>query len=339
MRVLRYLIILIGISFFIVPVLSPLLIISAERSSNASTTAMLTSGFGGTLLILLFLIVVQIACAVPYSKRVGASFAWTIGSVVLPAIVPLLLALRFKPKRKRRRSPNNPRKKTFSFFKPRSIGAAPIPALSAPSATSEKEIFPYPLREWKAGIAFAPILGDTWEKVADNFIATESSAEAPDFPALRKALEPFSAAERHDAWHKSGWKFRELGDPGTANLCFAEGLLAAPDPSSTDWGTLTYLPGSEETELRKTLSVFPAQATDENLSAAAKAARLLAGRFGVADDSASKTIFAYNEAVEALRSGDGEGAAEKLVSLFNDPEIGLSAFYLWGVAVESSGRE
>jgi len=174
--------------------------------------------------------------------------------------------------------------------------------------------------------------------VADGFCEREATQEKADFPALRCALQAFGAEEQHGAWSQVGWKFRDLGDLGTANLCFAEGLTADPDPASTLWSNIQFLPGVEQTELGQRLSRFPDRPTAENRTEAAILAKLLGERLGVDRDSASPAIAVYNRAVRNFHAGNYTEAATELDSIFSDEVIGLCALYLWGLCRSEAGQ-
>lgn len=192
---------------------------------------------------------------------------------------------------------------------------------------------------WRSGVADAPLPGADWHEVAEGFCRDEADERQPDFPGLRAALRSFGPAEQHGAWHQIGHAFLQRDDGGTALLCFVEGLIADPDPSSANWaGMSECLSATEQAATDPRLAEFPAPSTATGRKKAASLAKSLGRRLGVARSSASSAVQIYNDGVRRFEAGEYEEAAAALESILDDEEVGLVALHLRGKCGEAEAQ-
>lgn len=324
MRSLRYAIIALGVLSLILLFAMPL-----AHSARGSAEAVRGGPSLPSVLLLVYAIgtVLLLVMGVVYASKSRLSPSWILGSILLPGLVPLIMALRHLP---RLREESSRPVRTIS----RGASSPPV-AAPAPDATRtvEEPISALPLCAWTPGLDGAAPGAGSWKAAVDAFIGNEVMKAAPQFPAFRSAIARFPAPERHAAWHHVGFAFKGRGDVGTANLCFVEGLRADPDPCSANWGAIGLLRG------RSWIEPFPDRPTPRLEEKARSAVVALARGLRLDELMTHTPIEDYNAAVRFLNCKVYDEAIALFDRHIDDEALGLMAFYAGGLCRLAAGRK
>ena len=309
MKTLRNVIILLSI---FIPVSAALMFQIIEPGSGKAASPFLTIPYIPTILLIL--------SALLYARKKELSAGWIIGNILFPLPAALIMVFLHAPETAAA-AVNREWEKTEENTKTE---------LEIKRSNAEgKPLSPEPLCIWTPGTGEQQIEGGTWEEVADLFISSELTKDAPDLPALRKALLNFPDDERHGAWGKIAWAFSRKGDTGAANLSFLEGLVAHPVPNSTHWGNLQMDPDVLAfTGLDRRLKNITGPVSPSSIEKAERLAQELAKKTGLFNEPVPVSRRNYNRAVMLYRSGAMKEAENLLSSLAEDRELGLPALYL-----------
>lgn len=323
MRSLRYAIIALGLLSLILLFAMPL-----AHSARGSAEAVRGGPSLPSVLLLVYAIgtVLLLVMGVVYASKSRLSPSWILGSILLPGLVPLIMALRHLP---RLREESSRPVRTIS----RGASSPPV-AAPAPDATRtvEEPISALPLCAWTPGLDGAAPGAGSWKAAVDAFIGNEVMKAAPQFPAFRSAIARFPAPERHAAWHHVGFAFKGRGDVGTANLCFVEGLRADPDPCSANWGAIGLLRG------RSWIEPFPDRPTPRLEEKARSAVVALARGLRLDELMTHTPIEDYNAAVRFLNCKVYDEAIALFDRHIDDEALGLMAFYAGGLCRLAAGE-